>query len=115
MRISGYLIAYLAVVISVLTISFFRADTLHEKMETFATILFFVGAVIAGAGAFAYVGQSRPGFAEWYGHSAGSGDRVRILLEDREKQRRSGAKMIIFGAALIGLSVAIGWPLYALG
>ena len=111
MRISGYLIAYLAVVISILIISLLKADTLHERMRTFATLLFFVGAFIAGAGSFTFVGQSRPDFEEWYGHSAGRGDRVKILLEDREKQRRSGKKMIIFGVALIGLSVAIGLPL----
>jgi len=71
MRVSRYLIAYLAVVISILIISLLRADTLHERMGTFATILFFVGAFIAGAGAFTYVGQSRPHFTEWYGYSAG--------------------------------------------
>jgi|GEM_PF-2060334 len=115
MRIFRYLIAYLAVVISVLVISLLRAGTLHERMGTFASLLFFVGGFIAGAGVFAFVGQSRPGFREWYAHSAGSGDRVELLLEDRERQRRSGTKMIIFGVALIGLSVAIGWPLYAVG
>lgn len=110
-RIFGYLIAYLAVVITVLIISVWRADTLHEGVRTFATLLFFVGAFIAGLGAFTYVGQSRPGFAEWYGHSAGGkrGKQVEIFLRDRERQKKSGKGIIIFGVAVIGLSLAIGW------
>lgn len=82
-------------------------------LRTFATLLFFVGAFIAGIGAFTFVGQSRPGFAEWYAHSAGSrsGRQVEIFLEDREKQRRQGIIIIVFGVALIGLSLAVGWPL----
>lgn len=112
-RISGYLIAYLAIVMLVLVISLLRADTLHEGVRTFATLLFFVGAFIAGLGAFTYVGQSRPGFAEWYGHSAGRGDQVKIFLEYRERQRKSGKAIIIFGVALIASSIAIGWPVEA--
>ena len=112
-RIYKYLIAYFAVVISVLVFSLLRADILREGLRTFATLLFFVGAFIAGIGAFTFIGQSRPGFAEWYGHSAGSrsGRQVEIFLEDREKQRKHGVIIIIFGVALIGLSVAVGWPL----
>ena len=112
-RMSGYLIAYLAVVIIVLIISLLRADTLHEGVRTFSTLLFFVGAFIAGLGAFTYVGQSRPGFREWYAHSAGRGNQVKIFLEYRERQRKSGKAIIIFGVALIGLSMAIGWPVEA--
>ena len=113
-RLYGYLIAYLVIVILVLVISFLRADTLREGVRTFATLLFFVGAFIAGLGAFTYVGQSRPGFAEWYAHSAGRGKQVEIFLRDREKQKKSGKAIIFFGVAIIGSSIAIGWPVEAL-
>ncbi len=61
-RIYKYLIAYFVVVISVLVFSLLRADTLREGLRTFATLLFFVGAFIAGIGAFTFIGQSRPTF-----------------------------------------------------
>ncbi len=62
-------------------------------------------------GALFYVGRGRPSLEEWYAHSVGKGglgDQVEIFLEYRKTQRRHGMLMIIFGLALIGLSMAIG-------
>lgn len=109
MRLSKYfLIVYLAVITFILIISLLRSGTLHDRMRTFVDFLFIAGGVTMALGALIYVGKGRPGFQEWYAHSAGRGDQVEIFLEYRKTQRRHGMLMIIFGLALIGLSMAIG-------
>ena len=108
MRLSRYLIVYFAVIVFILGISLLGAGTLHDKMRTFAELLFFVGAITAIIGGSFLSGFGRPGFGEWYAHSAGKGDQVKIYLEYRETQRKQGALIFIFGLALMVLSLAIG-------
>jgi len=107
MRMFGYIIAFIAVVASILTVSFLKAGVGYGR--TFVDLLFIVGAIIMGIGGVICAGFSKPGFAEWYGHSTRAPDRqVEIFLEYRKKQWKHGVLIIIFGLALICLSVAIG-------
>ena len=112
MRKPGYLIVYLAVVTFIFIISLLRADTLDEGVRTFVDLLFIVGGTITAVGAFFYTGWgSRLSSREWHAHSTGNGkeseDQVEIFLKYRKMQRRRGIIAIIFGLALIGLSVVI--------
>ncbi|MFQ6130019.1 MAG: hypothetical protein ACE5OT_04330 [Candidatus Hadarchaeaceae archaeon] len=108
MRLSKYLIIYFAVIISILVISILRGGTLHDRMRTFVDLLFFAGGITMVIGGFFLSGWGRPGFGEWYAHSAGRGDQVKIYLEHRETQRKQGALLFIFGLALMALSIVIG-------
>jgi len=110
MRMFWYIIAFIAVVAFLLAVSFLRAGTGHEGMRTFVDLLFIAGAIAIGIGALIYAGFSKPRFAEWYGHSTSKDpDRqVEIFLEYRRTQWRHGLFMILFGIALICLSVAVG-------
>ncbi len=108
MRLSRYLIVYFAVIVFILEMSLLWAGTLHDRMGTFVDILFFAGAITIAIGGFFLSGFGRPGFGEWYAHSAGKGDQVKIYLEYRETQRKQGALIFIFGLALMVLSLAIG-------
>lgn len=92
----------------ILVISLLKEDTLHDGMTTFVELLFFLGAITMVIGGFLMSGFGRPGFEEWYAHSAGRGDQVKIYLEYRETQRKQGALIFIFGLALMTLSLAIG-------
>mgnify|MGYP001053254208 CR=1 FL=1 len=109
MKMFWYIIAFIAVVAFTLTVSFLKAGVGHGGMRIFVDLLFIVGAIIMGIGAFIYYGESKPSFEEWYAHSTKGPDRqVEIFLEYRKKQWRHGVFIIIFGLALICLSVAIG-------
>ena len=109
MKMFWYIIAFIAVVAFTLTVSFLKAGVGHGGMRIFVDLLFIVGAIIMGIGGLICAGFSKPGFAEWYGHSTRAPDRqVEIFLEYRKKQWRHGVFIIIFGLALICLSIAIG-------
>jgi len=105
MRTLSYIIiAFIAVVASILTVSF-----RYGGMRDFVNLLFIVGAIITGIGGFIAAGFSKPAFREWYGHSTKDPDRqVEIFLEHRRAQWRQGVLILIFGIALICLSIAIG-------
>lgn len=108
MKLSKYLIVYFAVIVFILEVSLLRAGTLEDGMRTFAELLFFAGAITMAIGGVFMSGFGRPGFGEWYAHSAGRGDQVKIYLKYRETQRKQGALVFIFGLALLVLSVVIG-------
>lgn len=108
MRLSRYLIIYFAIITFILIVSLLREGTLHDRMRTFVDLLFFAGGITMVIGGFFLSGWGRPGFGEWYAHSAGRGDQVNIYLEYRETQRKQGALLFIFGLALMALSLAIG-------
>jgi len=109
MRLSRYLIVYFAVITFLLVFSLFKEDTLHDGMTTFVELLFFLGAITMVIGGFFMSGFGRPSFEEWYAHSAGKGDQVKIYLEYRETQMKQGALIFIFGLALMALSMVIGF------
>lgn len=109
MRLFRYLIVYFMVINFILVISLLKEDTLHDGMTTFVELLFFLGAITMAIGGFFMSGFGRPGFGEWYAHSAGRGDQVKIYLEYRETQRKQGALLFIFGLALMALSLVIGF------
>jgi len=107
MRMFGYIIVFIAVVASILTVSFLKAGVGYGR--TFVDLLFIVGAIIMGIGGVICAGFSKPSFEEWYGHSTKDPDRqVEIFLEYRKKQWKHGVLIFIFGLALICLSVGIG-------
>jgi len=107
MRMFGYIIVFIAVVASILTVSFLKAGVGYGR--TFVDLLFIVGAIIMCIGGFICAGFSKPGFEEWYGHSTRDPDRqVEIFLEYRKAQWRHGLLIVIFGLVLICLSIAIG-------
>jgi len=84
MRMLNYvIIAFIAVVAFILTASVLKAGA--EFGRTFVDLLFIVGAIIIGIGGFAGFFFHKPTFKEWY-----------VVV------------IIIFGIALICLSVAIG-------
>ena len=102
--LSYIIIAFIAVVASIVTVSFRYGGT-----RVFVDLLFIVGAIIAGIGGFIAAGFSKPAFKEWYGHSTKDSDRqVEIFLEHRRAQWRQGLIIIVFGLALVCLSIAIG-------
>jgi hypothetical protein len=99
-----FVIAFVAVVISVLVVSF-----IYDGARFFVDALFVVGGVVTAVGAFIAAGFSKPSFGEWYGHSTKDPDRqVEIFLEYRKAQWRHGLFILIFGLALICLSVIMG-------
>jgi len=108
MRLLRYLTVFFAVIIIILVISLLGSGTLNDGMETFVELLFFLGAITMVIGGFFLSGWGRPGFEEWYAHSAGKGDQAKIYLEYRETQRKQGALIFIFGLALMALSLVIG-------
>ena len=105
MRTPSYIIiAFIAVVASLLTVSL-----KYGGMRSFVDLLFIVGAIIMGIGVFIAAGFSKPALREWRGHSTKDSDRhAEIFLEHRRVQWRQGLLILIFGLALICLSVAIG-------
>jgi hypothetical protein len=105
MRTLSYIIiAFIAVVASTLAVSL-----RYGEMRDFVNLLFIVGAIIAGIGGFIAAGFSKPAFREWYGHSTKDPDRqAEIFLEHRRAQWRQGLLILIFGLALICLSIATG-------
>jgi hypothetical protein len=105
MKTIGYaLTALIAVVALILTISF-----THGGVELFVNMLFIVGAIIVGIGGLTAAGISKPTFREWYGHSTRDPDKqVEIFLKYRRAQWKQGVLILIFGIALICLSVAMG-------
>jgi hypothetical protein len=81
----------------------------YGGMRDFVNLLFIVGAIIAGIGGFIAAGFSKPALREWYGHSTKDPDRqAEIFLKHRRAQWRQGLLIIVFGLALICLSVAVG-------
>jgi hypothetical protein len=110
MRPLGYgIIAFMAIVIIIFTASILKSDPEYSRMRIFVDSLFIFGALIAGIGGFIAAGFSKPTFREWYGHSTRDPDRqVEIFLEYRRAQWRQGVLILIFGVALICLSVAMG-------
>jgi hypothetical protein len=105
MRTPSYIIiAFIAVVASLLTVSL-----KYGGMRSFVDLLFIVGAIIMGIGVFIAAGFSKPAIRGWRGHSTKDPDRqAEIFLEHRRTQWRQGLLILIFGLALICLSVAIG-------
>jgi len=98
------IIAFIAVVASILIVSL-----KYGGMRNCVDLLFIVGAIIMGIGGFIAAGFSKPAFREWYGHSTKDPDRqAEIFLEQRRAQWRQGLIIIVFGLALVCLSIAIG-------
>jgi hypothetical protein len=110
MRTLGYgIIAFVAIVVLIFTASILRAGPEYSKMRIFVDSLFIFGALIAGIGGFIAAGFSKPTFREWYGHSTREPDKqVEIFLKYRRAQWKQGVLILIFGIALICLSVAMG-------
>jgi len=109
MRMIWYIIAFIAIAEIALAVSFLRAGTGSEGIKLFVNLLFIVGAIITGIGAFTAAGFSKPSFREWYGHSTKDPDRqAEIFLEYRKKQWQQGLLILIFGLIFICLSIAIG-------
>jgi hypothetical protein len=102
--LSYFIIAFIAVVASLLMVSL-----KYGGMKSFVDLLFIVGAIIMGIGGFIAAGFSKPALRKWYGHSTKDSDRhAEIFLEHRRAQWRQGLLILIFGIALICLSVATG-------
>jgi hypothetical protein len=103
------IIAFVAIVVIIFTASILKSGAEYSKMKIFVDSLFILGALFVMAGGFIAGGFSKPTFREWYGHSTKDPDRqAEIFLEYRRAQLRQGVFILIFGLALICLSVAIG-------
>jgi hypothetical protein len=109
MRISYVIIAFVAIVVSIFAASILRAGPGYSRTRVFVDSLFVFGALIVGIGGLIASGISKPTFREWYGHSTRNLDKqVEIFLEYRRAQWRQGILILVFGIALICLSLAIG-------
>jgi hypothetical protein len=110
MRTLDYaIIAFIAIVVLIFAASISRAGPEYSKIRRFVDSLFIFGALIAGIGGFIAAGFSKPTFREWYGHSTRDPDKqVEIFLKYRRAQWKQGIVILIFGIALICLSMIIG-------
>ena len=107
MRLSRYVIAFIAVVVSILIISILKAGTGFGR--TFVNLLFIVGAILIGLAVLIFAYAFSPGFKEVELRSKKGSDRqVQIFFEHRRTQRKYSVIMIIFGLALICLSIFFG-------
>jgi len=107
MRLSRYVIAFIAVVAFILIISVLKAGT--EFGSTFVNMLFIVGAIIIGLAVLIFAFAFSPSFKEVELRSKKGSDRqAQIFFEHRRTQRKYSLLMIIFGLALICLSVVLG-------
>lgn len=110
MRILDYIIiAFIAIVVLVFAASILMAGPGYSKTRMFVDSLFVFGALIAGIGGLTAAGLSRPTFREWYAHTTRNPEKqVEIFLKYRRAQWKQGMLILIFGIALICLSVAMG-------
>jgi hypothetical protein len=110
MRTLDYvIIAFIAIVVLLFAASILRAGSEYSKTRMFVDSLFVFGALIAGIGGLTAAGLSKPKFREWYGHTTRDPDKqVEIFLKYRRAQWKQGVVILIFGIALICLSVVIG-------
>jgi amino acid transporter len=107
MRLSRYIIAFIAVVLSILVISVLYAGAGFGT--TFVNLLFVFGAIIIGLGALIFAFAVSPSYKEVEMSSKKGSDRqAQIFFEHRRTQRGYSVILIIFGLALICLSVVIG-------
>jgi Na+/glutamate symporter len=107
MRLSRYIIAFIAVVVFILIISVLKAG--REFGRTFDDMLFIAGAILISLGAFIFALAFSPSSKEAEMRSRNVSDRqVQIYLEHRRTQKKYSVITIIFGLAFICLSVAIG-------
>jgi hypothetical protein len=107
MRLLRYIIAFIAVVLSTLIISVLKAGTGFGI--TFVNLLFIVGAIIIGLAVLIFAFAFSPSFKEVELRSKKGSDRqVQIFFEHRRTRRKYSVVMIIFGLALICLSVVLG-------
>ena len=107
MRLFRYIIAFIVVVAFILTISVLKEGAGFGR--TFVNLLFIVGAISIGLAAIIFAFAFSPSFKELELRSKKGSDRqVQIFLEHRRTQRKYSVLMVIFGLALICLSVAIG-------
>jgi hypothetical protein len=108
MRLFRYIVAFIAAVVSILIISVLKAG--GEFGRTFVNMLFIVGAIILGIGVLLFAFAYSPSFKEVELRSKNASERqIQILLEHRITQRKYSVIIIIFGLALICLSVIIGF------
>jgi len=108
MRLFRYIIAFIAVVAFILIISVLKAGTGFGG--TFVNLLFIVGAMIIGLAVLIFAFAFSPSFKEVELRSKKDSDRqVQIFFEHRRTQRKYSVLIIIFGFALICLSVVIGF------
>jgi hypothetical protein len=107
MRLSRYIIAFIAVVAFILIISVLKAGTGFGK--TFVNLLFIAGAVIIGLAVLIFAYAFSPSFKEVELRSKNGSDRkAQIFFEHRRTRRKYSVVMIIFGLALICLSIFFG-------
>jgi hypothetical protein len=107
MRLSRYIIVFIAVVVSILIVSILKEG--REFGSTFVNMLFIVGAMVIGIGALIFAFAFSPSFKDAELRSKNVSDRkVQIFLDHRKAQRRYSLVMIIFGLTFVCLSVVIG-------